>query len=314
MTLLIILDPLLLKKNKTLLIIAGPTAVGKTDLSINLAKKFKTSIVSADSRQFFKEMNIGTSKPTSEELNQIKHYFINSLSVTENYDVRKFENEALTLLDALFSGHDLIILTGGSGLYLDAISYGFDEIPTVDESIRAQLSRILEKDGMGVLQEQLLLLDPIYYAKVDLNNPQRIIRALEVCIGTGKPFSTFLEKKRVKRPFNIIKIALHREREELYDRIDSRMDQMISDGLFEEAKSLYPMRHYNALQTVGYKEIFGYMEQRYDKEEAIRLLKRNSRRYAKRQMTWFRRNGEYHWFHPSKTQEIIDFVVDQMGE
>src|SRR5690606_35273072 len=165
----------------------------------NLAKKFKTSIVSADSRQFFKEMNIGTSKPTSEELNQIKHYFINSLSVTENYDVRKFENETLTLLDALFSGHDLVILTGGSGLYLDAISYGFDEIPTVDESIRAQLSRILEKDGMGVLQEQLLLLDPIYYAKVDLNNPQRIIRALEVCIGTGKPFSTFLEKKKKKR-------------------------------------------------------------------------------------------------------------------
>jgi tRNA dimethylallyltransferase len=314
LTLLIIPDHLLFKKNKTLLIIAGPTAVGKTDLSINLAKKFKTSIVSADSRQFFKEMNIGTSKPTSEELKQIKHYFINSLSVTENYDVRKFEKETLRLLDALFSDHDLVILTGGSGLYLDAISYGFDEIPTVDVSKRVQLNAILEKDGIGVLQEQLRLLDPIYYAKVDLNNPQRIIRALEICIGTGKSFSSFLERKVVKRPFKIIKIALQRERKELYDRIDSRMDQMIAEGLFEEAISLYPMRHYNALQTVGYKEIFGYMEQRYDKEETIRLLKRNSRRYAKRQMTWFRRNEEYHWFHPSMIQEITDFVIDQMGE
>ena len=199
-------------------------------------------------------------------------------------------------------------------MYLDAISYGFDEIPTVDESLRTQLNGVLEKDGIKVLQKQLLLLDPIYYAKVDLNNPQRLIRALEVCIGTGKPFSSFREKKNVKRSFKIIKIALERERKELYDRIDSRMDQMISEGLFEEARSLYPMRHYNALQTVGYKEIFGYMEQQYDKEETIRLLKRNSRRYAKRQMTWFRRNEEYHWFHPSKTQEIMDFVTDQMGE
>ena len=184
----------------------------------------------------------------------------------------------------------------------------------MDESLRTQLNGVLEKDGIKVLQKQLLLLDPIYYAKVDLNNPQRLIRALEVCIGTGKPFSSFREKKNVLRPFKIIKIALERERKELYDRIDSRMEQMISEGLFEEARSLYPMRHYNALQTVGYKEIFGYMEQQYDKEETIRLLKRNSRRYAKRQMTWFRRNEEYHWFHPSMTQEIMDFVTDQMGE
>ncbi len=301
-------------KNNILLIVAGPTAVGKTDLCINLAKKFNTCIVSADSRQFFNEMKIGTAKPTQKELAQVKHYFINNISITEDYDVGKYENEAIILLDRLFKMNELVILSGGSGLYVDAICNGLDNIPAVDESIRADLNWMFEKQGIRVLQEKLQVLDPLYYEMVDLNNPHRIIRALEVTLGTGKPFSSYRTKKKTDRPFKILKIALERERGELYKRINSRMDQMIMDGLFEEAEALYPLRSYNALQTVGYKEIFGYFEGKYSKEEATRLLKRNSRRYAKRQMTWFRKDRDYHWFHPSRTQEIIDFISDQMGE
>lgn len=300
-------------KNNLLLIVAGPTAVGKTDLCINLAKKFNTCIVSADSRQFFNEMKIGTAKPNQKELAQVKHYFINNISIKEDYDVGRYENEAIILLDSLFKMNELVILSGGSGLYVDAICNGLDNIPAVDESIRADLNRMFEKQGIRVLQEKLLVLDPLYYEMVDLNNPHRIIRALEVTLGTGKPFSSYRSKKKTDRPFKILKIALERERGELYKRINSRMDQMIMDGLFEEAEALYPLRSYNALQTVGYKEIFGYFEGKYSKEEATRLLKRNSRRYAKRQMTWFRKDRDYHWFHPSRTQEIIDFISDQMG-
>lgn len=301
-------------KNNLLLIVAGPTAVGKTDLCINLAKKFNTCIVSADSRQFFNEMKIGTAKPNQKELAQVKHYFINNISITEDYDVGRYENEAIILLDSLFKMNELVILSGGSGLYVDAICNGLDNIPAVDESIRADLNRMFEKQGIRALQEKLLVLDPLYYEMVDLNNPHRIIRALEVTLGTGKPFSSYRTKKKTDRPFKILKIALERERGELYKRINSRMDQMIMDGLFEEAEALYPLRSYHALQTVGYKEIFGYFEGKYSKEEATRLLKRNSRRYAKRQMTWFRKDRDYHWFHPSRTQEIIDFISDQMGE
>lgn len=232
----------------------------------------------------------------------------------DNYDVGKFEKEALALLDGLFTSHEMIILTGGSGLYIDAISNGFDDIPSVGESIRAELNFVFKREGITVLQEKLKLLDPIYYARVDVKNPQRLIRALEVTIGTGKPFSSFRKRRKAERPFKIIKVGLEREREELYARIDLRMDQMIAEGLFEEAKNLYPMRQYNALQTVGYKEVFGYLEGKYDKKEAIRLLKRNSRRYAKRQMTWFRRDEDFHWFHPSEVQEIMDFVNDQIRE
>lgn len=300
-------------KNRTLLIIAGPTAVGKTDLCINLAKKFNTYIISADSRQFYKEINIGTAKPTDEQLDQVKHFFINNLSIKDQYDVRKFENETLSLLDELFEGQDLLILTGGSGLYLDAVTEGFDRIPEVDPAIRLKLNQSYEKQGLTHLQERLRLLDPAYYEEVDLNNPQRIIRALEVCIGSGQAYSSFRNQQPSSRPFNIVKVALERDRQELYDRINLRMDGMIADGLFEEAKALYPLRHYNALQTVGYKEIFSYLDGDYDRQEAIRLLKRNSRRYAKRQMTWFRRDENYRWFHPSQTKEIEIFIQDQMG-
>lgn len=302
------------RKNKTLLIIAGPTAVGKTDLCINLAKKFNTCIVSADSRQFYKEINIGTAKPTDAQLAAAEHFFINNLSIKESYDVGKYETDALRLLDHLFKSQSLVILTGGSGLYLDAVSKGFDAIPEVDKSIRSGLNLLYQQDGIVGLQERLNQLDPVYYEKVDLNNPQRIIRALEVCLGTGRPFSSFRIKKEAERPFETIKIALERNREELYARIDDRMDQMIAAGLFEEAKALYPFRDYNALQTVGYREVFGYLEGQYDKDKAIDLLKRNSRRYAKRQLTWFRKDEDYHWFHPSQIQEITDLIADHIGE
>jgi tRNA dimethylallyltransferase len=259
-------------------------------------------------------MNIGTAKPSPKELGKVGHFFINNLSIKDDYDVGKYEREVLLLLERLFKQHKMVILTGGSGLYIDAVTHGFDNIPPVDPSVRAELNLIFKKEGKSLLQEKLRHLDPDYYEKVDLNNPQRLIRALEVTIGTGRPFSSFRKKNKAERPFTSVKIGLERDRQELYDRINLRMDAMIAEGLFEEAKGLYAMRHYNALQTVGYKEIFGYLEGAYDKEETIRLLKRNSRRYAKRQFTWFKREEDFHWFHPSQTQEIIDFVQFQIGE
>lgn len=305
---------LLTGKKNIILVISGPTAVGKTDLCLNLAKKFNTSIVSADSRQFYREMNIGTAKPSATELHKIRHYFINSLSIHENYDVRKFEREALQTIDQLFQNQNPVILTGGSGLYIDALTNGLDDIPQVDTDIRKDVTETYTQHGIAVLQAKLKDLDPIYHSQVDLYNPQRLIRALEVCIGTGKPFSSFRVKKIINRPFKVIKIALEREREELYTRINQRMDQMIADGLFEEASVLFPYRHLNALQTVGYKEIFDYLDGIYDQEEAIRLLKRNSRRYAKRQMTWLKNGRDYTWFHPSELDKITQFVTDQMSE
>lgn len=297
----------------TLLVISGPTAVGKTDLCINLAKKFNTSIVSADSRQFYREMNIGTAKPSATELQEIRHFFINSLSIHEDYDVRKFERDALHTIGRLFGHQNPVILTGGSGLYIDAVTNGLDDMPQLDMHIRKELTAVHLLQGIGVLQEKLRELDPIYHSQVDLHNPQRLIRALEVCIGTGKPFSSFRIKKNVNRPFEVIKIALEREREELYSRINLRMDQMIAAGLFEEASLLLPYQHLNALQTVGYKEIFDYLQGSYDREEAIRLLKRNTRRYAKRQMTWLKKDHSYAWFHPSDLHRITQFIEDQMS-
>ncbi len=257
-------------------------------------------------------MNIGTAKPSDKELQEIRHYFINSLSIHEDYDVRKFENDALQTIEQLFEHQNIIILTGGSGLYIDALTNGLDDIPQVDSGIRLELTKTYNEHGIAVLQARLRELDPVYHGQIDLHNPQRLIRALEVCLGTGKPFSSFRVKKKVNRPFEVIKIALERDREELYNRIDLRMDQMISEGLFEEASHLFPNRHLNALQTVGYKEVFEYFAGNYDREEAIRLLKRNSRRYAKRQMTWLRKDSEYVWFHPSELDRITQFITAQM--
>jgi tRNA dimethylallyltransferase len=295
-------------KNKHLLVIAGPTAVGKTEICLKLAKIFQTEIISSDSRQFYRETEIGTAKPTVSEMAEVKHHFVNSLSIFDMYDVRKFEIETIELLEKLFAKHDLVILTGGSGLYIDAICFGFDEIPNVDPSIREQLILDFKEKGIQNLQSRLQELDPVYFGKVDIHNPQRLMRALEVCIGTGKPYSSFRKKKKNIRPFNCILVGLERDREDLYERIDRRMDLMIAEGIFEEAEKLFAHRHLNALQTVGYSEIFGFLEGKYDREEAIRLLKRNSRRYAKRQMTWFKKYAEMTWFHPSDLQGILALI------
>ncbi|SFB43923.1 tRNA (adenosine(37)-N6)-dimethylallyltransferase MiaA [Algoriphagus aquimarinus] len=296
-----------------LILVVGPTAVGKTDLCLNLAKNFKTEIVSCDSRQFYREMNLGTAKPSSDELKQVPHHFINSLSIEEEYDVRKFESEALALLDELYEHHQVVIMTGGSGLFADAIVNGMDEMPEIAPEIRATIIQEYEQKGLAFLQEGVAKNDPEYFAIVDQKNPQRLMRALEIWRGTGKKFSSFRVKSKKERPFKVIKIGLERDREELYGRIDLRMDQMIATGLFDEADSLFGKRNLNALQTVGYSEIFGYLEGKYDKEEAIRLLKRNSRRYAKRQMTWFKKDESIKWFSPEKQAEILAYIQDQIA-
>ena len=296
-----------------LVLIVGPTAVGKTDFCLKLANFFNSEIISCDSRQFYREMNLGTAKPSESELSLVRHHFINSLSVEDVYDVKKFENEAIDLLENLFQKHQILILTGGSGLFADAVIDGLDEMPQIDERIRKELIDEYNQKGLTFLQDQVALLDPVYFGQVDRQNPQRLMRAIEVFRGTGKPFSSFRVKAKVKRDFEVIKIGLERPRNELYARIDLRMDQMITDGLFEEASALFPKRHLNALQTVGYSEIFGYLEGSYDREEAIRLLKRNSRRYAKRQLTWFKRDQSIHWFEPSQEEEILQYIKNQIG-
>ena len=296
-----------------LVVIAGPTAVGKTDLCLRLARALDTEIISADSRQFYREMNIGTAKPSPEELEVIKHYFINSHSITQEYSVGAFEADALTLLEKLFREKKVVILTGGSGLYIQAVCAGLDEIPETLPEVRQRLMAELEQHGLSSLLNQLKELDPIYYEQVDKANPQRVIRALEVCYSSGHPYSIFRGGNPKPRPFNIIKIGLTRDRAELYQRIDWRMDQMLAAGLVEEAKALYAYRAHNALQTVGYKEIFDFMEEKQDWFETVRLLKRNSRRYAKRQLTWFRRDPAFKWFHPDDWEGILTYIVQNSG-
>lgn len=296
-----------------LIVVVGPTAVGKTNLCLKLAKKFDTEIISCDSRQFYREMNLGTAKPSLQELNEVRHHLINSHSIEENYDVKSFEEDVLGLLDQLFQTHQVVIMTGGSGLFADAVTEGMDEMPEIPTGLRQEVIREYQEKGLDYLQEEVKRLDPAYFEKVDQQNPQRLMRALEVCRGTGKPFSSFRVKTTVERPFRTIKIGLNRDREELYSRIDLRMDQMVDSGLFEEAESLMDQRHLNSLQTVGYQEIFGMLEGKYDREEAIRLLKRNSRRYAKRQLTWFRRDEKIHWFHPDQEEEIMAMIEDQIS-
>lgn len=296
-----------------MLVIVGPTAVGKTELCLKLAKKFNSEIISCDSRQFYREMNLGTAKPSQEELDQVPHHLIDSHSIFEEYDVKQYESDVLAILDKLYQKSNVVLLTGGSGMYADIITQGMDSIPDISSEIREEVIRLYQQNGLEWLQNQVSIHDPIYFAQVDRQNPQRLMRALEVCLGTQQPYSNFRQKKKVERPFVSIKIGLDRDREELYQRIDDRMDQMIEKGLFEEAESLFPYRNLNALQTVGYTEIFDFMEGVYDRVEAIRLLKRNSRRYAKRQMTWFRKDPEIQWFHPDQFNQIIDFISAQMA-
>ncbi|MHA8052588.1 tRNA (adenosine(37)-N6)-dimethylallyltransferase MiaA [Aquirufa sp. Wall-65K1] len=285
-------------KQPILLVIAGPTAVGKTALCVELAKQLKTEIISADSRQFYRELSIGTAKPSLEEQGGIKHHFIDSHSIQEYFSPGDFEREALILLEELFQQHEVVILTGGSGLYIKALLEGLDEMPEVDLALREQLNQQLLTEGIAPLRKQLQDLDPEYAAQVDAQNPQRIVRALEVCLSTGKPYSDFRKKQSVERPFHAIKICLDRPREELYARIDQRMDMMLAQGLVEEAKHYQDYQHLYALKTLGYKEVYAHLRGEYDEKEMIRLLKRNSRHYAKKQLTWFRHQGEFQFLHP----------------
>ncbi|MGC3948652.1 MAG: tRNA (adenosine(37)-N6)-dimethylallyltransferase MiaA [Chryseolinea sp.] len=289
-----------------LIVIAGPTAVGKTAAAISLAQHFSTHIVSADARQFYKEMNIGTAKPTPIELQAAPHHFIDSRSITQSYDAAEFGEEALACIHTLFQSHSHVVMCGGSGLYIKAVLDGFDDIPEIDPSVRQDLQLAFSVGGLEVLQDKMKTLDPVYYQKIDTRNPQRLMRALEVVIGTGQSITTFQQRKRRTHDFDVVRIGLELPRPELYDRIDRRMDKMIEDGLFEEALSLFPYRTYNALQTVGYQEIFDFIERKYDRREAIRLLKQHSRQYAKRQLTWFKRDPEMVWLQPTAINDIID--------
>ncbi|MFA6676579.1 MAG: tRNA (adenosine(37)-N6)-dimethylallyltransferase MiaA [Bacteroidales bacterium] len=273
---------------KELIVVIGPTAVGKTDYSIALAKKYKSPIISCDSRQIFKEMKIGTAPPSPEQLAEVKHYFIFSHSVTDYYTAGKYEKEALTLIDELFKTHDTLVVCGGSGLYVDALCNGLDDFPKTDQKIREELTSRLKNEGIESLRAELKLVDPETYEVLDLANGQRIVRALEVYLMTGRKFSSFKTDSVKKRPFKITKRYLLRPREELYDRINRRVDIMLKEGLVDEVKSLMPYRDMPALRTVGYRELFDYFDHKISMEEAVRLIKRNSRRYAKRQITWWR--------------------------
>ncbi|QIJ90509.1 tRNA dimethylallyltransferase [Mesoflavibacter sp. HG96] len=302
--------------NTTYLIsIVGPTAIGKTSLSIKLANYFNTEIVSADSRQFFKEMSIGTAAPTIEELVAAPHHFIHHKSITENYNVGAFEKDALKTIEELHQKHDIVIMVGGSGLYVDAVTKGLDYFPDVDPNIREQLNNTLEEEGLESLQLQLKNLDEVAYNTIAIDNPHRVIRALEICIGTKQPYSSFLNKDKNKRPFKTITIGLTADREIIYDRINQRVDIMIENGLIEEVKSLIEYKHLNALNTVGYKEIFNYLDEKWTLDFAISEIKKNSRRFAKRQLTWFKKNNETLWFdYTTNLDDITSAINNQINE
>ena len=283
------------ESKKTLIVIAGPTASGKTAFAIKVAKALSTVILSADSRQFYKEMSIGTAAPTEEELSQAKHYFVHHISIGDKYDVADYERDALQLLDDLFKTHNAVVMTGGSGLFIDAVCNGIDEMPDIQPEIRQKVENLLKEGGLKAIQDETQHLDPEYFAIVDQQNPRRLQRALEVCYQTGKTFTSFRSGNTVKRDFEIKKYALLWEREALIERIDKRVDLMMEQGLLEEAKSLYPKRHLNALNTVGYKELFAYFDGQCKLEEAVELIKIHTRQYAKRQMTWLRKDTSYQW-------------------
>ncbi len=298
---------------KYLISVIGPTSLGKTPLALVLAQHFGTEIVSSDSRQFYREMSIGTAVPSEEELKTVPHHFIQHISIFDTYSVGQFEQDALSCLRRLHSLTDVAVMAGGSGLYVNAVTHGLDDFPQVDQSIRKGLRQRYDAEGLEPLQELLRSRDPVYYEEVDLQNPHRIMRALEISIGTGKPYSSFRVKQHKDRPFQTISIGLNAERATLYERINNRVDQMVASGLLEEASTLYPHRHLNALQTVGYKELFDYLEGKWDLETAVAEIKKNTRRFAKRQLTWFGKDRDIRWFDyresPQKIIEAIESII-----
>ena len=298
--------------DKYLILIAGPTAVGKTQLSLSIAEQYKTDIISCDSRQFYKEMCIGTAVPSTDELSRIKHHFIQNLSIQDHYSIGQFERDALVKIEALHKNNNAVVMVGGSGMYIDAVCNGLDDFPPVPDIIRKELNLRLQNEGLDALKKDLMKLDPDYHELVDSSNPHRIIRAIEVCMVSGKPFSSFRKQQAKKRNFKTVKIILQREREELYHRINKRVDNMMNEGLLEEVKKLYDYKDCNALQTVGYKELFAYFDGEWNLETAIEEIKKNTRRYAKRQMTWFRRDQNNHFFKPENEAEIMAYLKENI--
>jgi tRNA dimethylallyltransferase len=293
--------------SKKLIVLAGPTAVGKTALSIELARHFRCPIISGDSRQFYKEISIGTAKPTSEEMAEVKHYFVNSHSIHEPLSAGQFEREAIPIINELFEHHDYLILTGGSGLFLKAIYDGLDQFVTVSPEVKDQVIQLEKTEGLKGLQEKLEELDSVYFKEVDQQNPVRLTRAIEVSLEAKKPYSSFLDQAKSKRSFDTVKVMLNRDRKVLYDRINLRVDIMMKNGLLDEVQSVYPFKKLKSLQTVGYNEIFDLIDKKHDLTTAIELIKRNTRRYAKRQLTWFKREG-FEWFEPEQIEDIVGFV------
>ena len=297
---------------KTLIVLIGPTGVGKTELSLSIAESFHTCIVSADSRQLYADLKIGTAAPTPDQLARVPHHFVGTLQLSDYYSAAQYEAEVMAKLENLFKENDVVVLTGGSMMYVDAICKGIDDIPTVDKETRELMLQRYEEEGLEQLCQELKLLDPEYYDIVDLKNPKRVIHALEICYMTGKTYTSFRTRSTKERPFRIIKIGLTREREELYDRINRRVDMMMEEGLLEEARSVYAYKHLNSLNTVGYKEMFKYLDGEWDLDFAIEKIKQNSRIYSRKQMTWFKRDTEITWFHPNQQKEIMWHIEENI--
>jgi tRNA dimethylallyltransferase len=293
---------------KTLIVITGPTAVGKTALCLDIARHFGIPVINADSRQIYRELKIGTAAPTEEQLRQVRHYFVGMLSLEDYYSASIYEQQVMALLDELFLSSDYALLTGGSMMYIDAVCNGIDDIPTVDDQTRARLKRRLDEEGLEALCEELKRLDPEHYAVVDRQNPRRVVHALEICLMTGRTYTSFRTHERKERPFCIKKIALNLPREVLYERINARCDRMMADGLLDEARRLLPRRQLNALNTVGYKEMFAYLDGIWPLEEAVERMKGNTRRYARKQLTWFKKDPEVRWFTPNEKDGIINYI------
>lgn len=297
--------------DKTLIVITGPTAVGKTQLCLDIARHFNIPVINADSRQIYKELSIGTAKPTEKEIQDIKHYFVGTLSLQDYYSASIFEQQVLELLDNLFLENDYALMSGGSMMYIDAVCDGIDDIPTIDDATRETMKRRLKDEGLERLVEELHRLDPEYYAIVDRQNPKRVVHALEICTMTGKTYTSFRKKVKKERPFKIVKIGLNRDREELYGRINARVDQMMKEGLLNEARDVYQLKDLNALNTVGYKELFKYIEGIWSLDEAVERIKGNTRRYARKQLTWYKKDPMIRWFHPNQREEIINYILSE---
>lgn len=296
----------------TLIVLIGPTGVGKTELSLSIAERYKTDIISADSRQLYADLKIGTAAPTPEQLARVNHHFVGTLKLTDYYSAAQYEAEVMKKLEELFKEHQVVLLTGGSMMYVDAVCKGIDDIPTVDKETRELMMKRYEEVGLEQLCAELKLLDPEYYAQVDLKNPKRVIHALEICYMTGKTYTSFRTQSKKERPFQLIKIGLRRDREELYDRINRRVDAMMDDGLLNEARSVYAFKDLNSLNTVGYKEMFKYLSGEWELPFAIDKIKQNSRIYSRKQMTWFKRDEEITWFHPDQKDDILSFIDQQL--